>query len=132
MFIDTHAHLTAPEFEGETERVIERALQAGIDYMIIPGTDIDSSVRALEMADKYEYIYAAVGVHPHDFVFNAVFQNNNFDNDKYNFGFEYGFNNFFFLRAGYQYAPDNTSDENTYGVTAGAGIKYNLGGLNYT
>jgi TatD DNase family protein len=66
MFIDTHAHLTAPEFEGETERVIERALQAGIDYMIIPGTDIDSSVRALEMADKYEYIYAAVGVHPHD------------------------------------------------------------------
>jgi len=66
MFIDTHAHLFYPNFNGEVDEVIERAKNAGIDYMIVPGTDLASSAKAIELADKYDMIYAAVGVHPHD------------------------------------------------------------------
>jgi len=66
MFIDTHAHLFFPNFNGEVDQVIERAKTAGIDAILIPGTDIPTSVQAIELADKYEMIYAAVGVHPHE------------------------------------------------------------------
>jgi len=66
MFIDTHAHLFYPNFNGEVDEVIERAKNAGIDYMIVPGTDLASSAKAIELADKYDMIYASVGVHPHD------------------------------------------------------------------
>ncbi len=66
MFIDTHAHLFLPNFNGETEQVIERARTSGIDYIIVPGTDIASSAQAIDLAEKYDFIYASVGVHPHD------------------------------------------------------------------
>ncbi len=66
MFIDTHAHLFYPNFKGEVDQVIERAKAAGVDYIIVPATDIASSSQALELADKYDEIYAAVGIHPHD------------------------------------------------------------------
>jgi TatD DNase family protein len=66
MYVDTHSHLFFPNFNGEVEQVIERALQAGVDYIIVPGTDIASSRQAVELADKFECLYAAVGVHPHD------------------------------------------------------------------
>jgi TatD DNase family protein len=66
MFIDTHAHLFYPNFNGEVDQVIERAKQAGVDYMIVPGTDLATSVLAVELSEKYDCIYAAVGIHPHD------------------------------------------------------------------
>ncbi len=66
MFIDTHTHLFYPNFEGDVDKVIERAIQSGVDYMIIPGTDLATSLQAIELAEKYDNIYAAVGVHPHD------------------------------------------------------------------
>lgn len=66
MFIDTHAHLFFPNFNGELDQVIERAKTAGIDAILIPGTDIPTSVQAIELADKYDMIYVAVGVHPHE------------------------------------------------------------------
>jgi len=66
MFIDTHTHLFYPNFEGEVDKVIERAAQAGVDYMIVPGTDLATSLQAIELAQKYDNIYASVGVHPHD------------------------------------------------------------------
>ncbi|MFA7419385.1 MAG: TatD family hydrolase [Melioribacteraceae bacterium] len=66
MFIDTHAHLFYPNFENDLDQVIERAKNAGVDYMIVPGTDVATSVKAVELAEKYDCIYAAVGVHPHD------------------------------------------------------------------
>ncbi len=66
MFIDTHTHLFYPNFEGEVDKVIERAVQAGVDYMIVPGTDLATSRQAIELAEKYDNIYASVGVHPHD------------------------------------------------------------------
>jgi TatD DNase family protein len=66
MFIDTHAHLFYPNFNGEVDEVIKRSKEAGIDYIIVPGTDIASSAQAIELASKYDFIYATVGVHPHD------------------------------------------------------------------
>ncbi|MGE5430204.1 MAG: TatD family hydrolase [Syntrophomonadaceae bacterium] len=66
MFVDTHAHLFYPNFNGEVEEVIERAKNSGVDYIIVPGTDIASSVEAVKLAEKYDFIYAAVGIHPHD------------------------------------------------------------------
>lgn len=66
MFIDTHAHLFYPNFEGEIDKVIERALGADVRYMIVPGTDIKTSRAAIELSKKYTPIYCTVGVHPHD------------------------------------------------------------------
>jgi len=66
MFTDTHAHLFYPNFEGDIDGVIQRASDAGVDFIIVPGTDIASSIRAVELAGKYNPVYAAVGVHPHD------------------------------------------------------------------
>ena len=66
MFIDTHAHLFYPNFNGEINEVIDRAKEAGVDYIIVPGTDLASSAQAIELAEKHDFIYAAVGVHPHD------------------------------------------------------------------
>lgn len=66
MFIDTHAHLFFPNFNGELDQVLERAQTAGVEKIIVPGTDLATSALAIQLADKYEQIYAAVGIHPHD------------------------------------------------------------------
>jgi TatD DNase family protein len=66
MFTDTHAHLFYKNFSGEVDKVIERAKQAGVDFIIVPGTDLATSRQAIELAEKYDCVYASVGVHPHD------------------------------------------------------------------
>lgn len=66
MYIDTHAHLFYPNFEGEVQEVIERANLAGVKYIIVPGTDLATSKKAIDLAEDYESVFAAVGVHPHD------------------------------------------------------------------
>lgn len=66
MFVDTHAHLFYPNFNGDMELILDRAGQADVDFIIVPATDIETSVKAIELADKYEKIFAAVGVHPHE------------------------------------------------------------------
>jgi len=66
MFIDTHAHLFLPNFNGELNDVIDRAKVAGVKYIIVPATDLATATQAIALAEKYECIYATVGVHPHD------------------------------------------------------------------
>ncbi len=66
MFIDTHAHLFYPNFNGEVEQVIERAINAGVEKIIVPATDLATSKQAIDLAEQHDMIYAAVGVHPHD------------------------------------------------------------------
>ena len=58
---------------------------------------------------------------------SADYQNNNFSGDVYNVGAEYGYNQTFFLRAGYAISPNNQDPNYIYGFSAGAGIAYNLG-----
>jgi len=62
---DTHCHLNFSRFKKNVEEVIKNAHAAGVKYITIPGTDIESSQKAVEIAEKYEGIYAAVGIHPH-------------------------------------------------------------------
>lgn len=64
--IDTHAHLNDPKFDDDIDEVIARANLAGVAGMVVCGYDLESSRRAVELADKYDCITATVGIHPHD------------------------------------------------------------------
>ncbi|RMG43898.1 MAG: TatD family deoxyribonuclease [Candidatus Dadabacteria bacterium] len=65
---DTHTHLDAPEFDADREKVIERALAAGVTRLLNVGAsrNLDSARDSIKLAEKYDFIYASVGVHPHD------------------------------------------------------------------
>jgi TatD DNase family protein len=63
-FYDTHAHLGFPGFAADLPAVIERAHEAGIAKIISIGTDLESSSRAIQIAETYPHVYAAVGWHP--------------------------------------------------------------------
>lgn len=64
--IDSHAHLDFPQFEGDRDAVIERAQKAGVIAIVNVGTNLASSRASLALAEEYDFIYAAVGIHPHD------------------------------------------------------------------
>ncbi|PYK39013.1 MAG: TatD family deoxyribonuclease [Verrucomicrobia bacterium] len=64
MLIETHAHLDYPDFANDLDDVIRRATEAGVTRIITIGTSIESSRRAVELAEKYPSVYAAIGVHP--------------------------------------------------------------------
>ena len=66
MFYDTHAHLDYPDYKDDFAEVVARASAAGITKMISIGTSLDSSERAIRLAEKFPAIYAAVGWHPSD------------------------------------------------------------------
>src|SRR5213083_2399619 len=64
MLIETHAHLDYPEFGNDFEDVLRRAADAGVTRIITIGTSVESSRRAIDLAEKYPAVYAAIGVHP--------------------------------------------------------------------
>jgi TatD DNase family protein len=66
--VDSHCHLDDPQFDPDREEAIARARQAGVEQMLAIGTgggppDLEAAIR---LADRYDFIYATVGVHPHD------------------------------------------------------------------
>lgn len=64
--IDTHCHLTFEPLVDEVEAVLERSRAAGVASWITVGTDIEDCQRASILADRFENLYAAVGIHPHE------------------------------------------------------------------
>lgn len=64
MLIDTHAHLDYPDFEKDLPAVIDASRAAGVDRIITIGTGVESSRRAVELAEKFDPVYAVVGLHP--------------------------------------------------------------------
>src|SRR5262249_21360182 len=64
MLIETHAHLDYPEFANDLDDVIRRANHAAVTRIITIGTSVESSRRAVDLAEKYPSIYATIGVHP--------------------------------------------------------------------
>jgi len=64
--IDTHCHLTFEPLADDIEGVLERSGTAGVTAWITVGTDIQHNRKAVDLASKYDHLYAAVGVHPHD------------------------------------------------------------------
>jgi len=66
IFFDTHAHLDYPEFAPDFAEVLVRAQMAGIGKMISIGTSLESSRRAIGLAEKFPPVYAVAGWHPSD------------------------------------------------------------------
>lgn len=64
--VDTHCHLNLNSFEQDLEDVLARAWERGVTRILIPGTDLDSSRRAVELAHRDERLFAAVGYHPNE------------------------------------------------------------------
>ena len=64
--IDTHAHLNDPKFSSDIDEVVARANAAGVAKIIVCGYDMQSSRDAIALAERFECVYATVGVHPHD------------------------------------------------------------------
>ena len=65
-FYDTHAHLDFPDFREEVEEVVQRAADAGISRIVTIGTELESSRRAIDLAKRFDGVFAAVGWHPND------------------------------------------------------------------
>jgi len=64
--IDSHCHLDFSKFDRDREMVVERAREAGVEFIINPGYNLESSRRAVALTERYPEVYAAVGVHPHE------------------------------------------------------------------
>lgn len=65
-WIDTHSHLNDRSFDGRIEEVLDRALVAGLAKILVVGTDLSDSIRAIELADQHESLVAAVGLQPNN------------------------------------------------------------------
>jgi TatD DNase family protein len=64
--IDSHCHLNADRFESDADQVIGAARLAGVERVLVPGWNVASSERALACVDRFGWLDAAVGIHPHD------------------------------------------------------------------
>jgi len=65
MLIDTHAHLNFKVFNKIIDQVLWQASEAGVKKIIVPGTDLESSQKAVNLAKYFINVYAAIGIHPH-------------------------------------------------------------------
>ena len=66
MLVDTHAHLQWASFDKDREKVMSRARKAGVEHIVNIGFDLEGSRKAVELAKKYNGLYATVGIHPHN------------------------------------------------------------------
>jgi TatD DNase family protein len=64
--IDSHCHLQADRFAGDVDLVLGGARLAGVERILVPGWDLESSRGALQLVERFSWLDAAVGVHPHD------------------------------------------------------------------
>lgn len=66
MFIDSHTHIQISQFDPDRDAVLKRALEAGVSTILVIGFDLETSLGAVELAEKHENLFATVGIHPHD------------------------------------------------------------------
>ena len=66
-YIDIHGHINFPEYDADREEVIKRAAEAAVGIISV-GTDIESSSKAIELAETHENMWAVVGIHPTEIV----------------------------------------------------------------
>ena len=66
MLIDTHTHLDDPRYNDDRDAMIARARETGVDSFVTIGCDLSTSQAAVSLADRYAFVYASVGVHPHE------------------------------------------------------------------
>ncbi len=65
-YIDTHAHYNDDAYKDNLDKVLDECKKVGVEYIVNIGYDKLSSEKSLELSEKYDYIYCAIGVHPHD------------------------------------------------------------------
>lgn len=63
---DSHAHYDDEAFDGDREELLNEIRDSGIEYIVNAGSNLESSRRTIHLADKYNFIYAAIGIHPQD------------------------------------------------------------------
>jgi TatD DNase family protein len=66
LLVDTHCHLNFDLFDQDRDQVVARASQAGVEYIVNPGVDLETSRSAVRLAARYPQVYAAVGIHPNE------------------------------------------------------------------
>ena len=64
MFFDTHAHYDDEQFDDDREALLSSMIEGGVGCIVNPGCTVETSRRAVEFAQTYAHIYAAVGIHP--------------------------------------------------------------------
>ena len=64
--IDSHCHLQADRFDPDVDEVVARAQAAGVERILVPGWDLESSTAAVALAARHPWLDVAVGIHPHD------------------------------------------------------------------
>ncbi len=64
MLIDTHCHLDFERFDDDRDAVVARAVDVGIERIIVPALDLQNCTAVLALTERYDNVYAAVGVHP--------------------------------------------------------------------
>lgn len=65
-FIDTHCHLNLFQDQNDLKLAIQRSLDSGVSKIVVPGIDVPSSRRAVELTDVFASVFAAVGIHPNE------------------------------------------------------------------
>ena len=65
-FVDTHCHLYYKSYQEDIQEVVNRSVAAGVERIIVPGLDLATSHAAIALAERFEGVFAAVGVHPGD------------------------------------------------------------------
>lgn len=66
MLFDTHAHLDDDRFDEDRKQVIQQCKAEGVELILNAASNLHTSLKSIELAKEYDFIYAAVGVHPHD------------------------------------------------------------------
>ncbi len=66
MLFDTHAHYDSHKFDADRDGILSSLPEKGVSLVVNPGCDLESSAKAMELAEEYPFVYAAVGVHPED------------------------------------------------------------------
>ena len=79
MLTDTHCHLDFNNFDEDRAAVVQRAVEAGVDRILVPALNYESSLSAIKLAESHPHIYAAVGFHPTDL---DKFSNKTFEETK--------------------------------------------------
>jgi len=66
MLFDSHAHYDDSKFDGDRHELLQNLKNHGVDYVVNASSSMESAKRCIELTEKYDFIYASVGVHPHD------------------------------------------------------------------
>ena len=64
MLFDTHAHMNDPVFDQDRDELLSSLKDQGVGLVMNPGCSLENSIQAIEIAEKYPFVYAAVGSHP--------------------------------------------------------------------